>query len=121
MTYDALHKWVERQLGKPMICSKCGDAKRSRYHWSNISGEYKQDLSDWQRLCVPCHKNYDYALRVSKGLPGKTLKTHCKRGHELSGENVRDRNVGKYYWRVCRACEGFYYNELKIKKEGVLI
>ena len=59
MTYRSLHKWVERQLGKPKRCTHCGDASKSRYHWANISEEYKKDPSDWVRLCVSCHKKYD--------------------------------------------------------------
>jgi hypothetical protein len=32
-------------------------------------------------------------------------KTHCKRGHELAGENVRLKQKGKYLVRDCRACD----------------
>lgn len=58
--YDAIHSWVERRMGKPRICWLCKDEEKNVYHWSNISGEYKRDLSDWQRLCVKCHSRYDY-------------------------------------------------------------
>lgn len=65
VSYRALHKWVERYLGKPGICSGCGANGLSgrAIHWSNVSGEYHRDLSDWQRLCAKCHKAYDIALR----------------------------------------------------------
>jgi hypothetical protein len=56
---SALHRWVCRYLGKPKLCAKCGTTTAKRYEWSNISGEYKRDLTDWQRLCVRCHRKYD--------------------------------------------------------------
>lgn len=115
MTYNSLHRWVERQLGKPMLCSKCGNTELSTYHWSNISGEYKQDLSDWQRLCVSCHKNYDYALRVSKGLPRKTVKEYCKSGHELSGNNIRIRMIRNLPNRVCIECQRGYLRNYRYR------
>lgn len=34
--------------------------KQKVYQWSNISGEYKRNLADWQRLCAKCHQLYDY-------------------------------------------------------------
>lgn len=60
MTYGSVHIWVKRKLGKPMKCSSCGtDDKNTLYDWSNISGEYRRDLSDWQRLCRKCHIDFD--------------------------------------------------------------
>ena len=58
--YTGLHVRIRKQLGTPKHCSKCGlnDPKR-KYQWSNISGKYKHNLSDWARLCVPCHKKFD--------------------------------------------------------------
>ena len=56
--YVALHDWVKRYLGTPLNCVNCprmGGSNRS-YHWHNISGEYKRDLSDWIRLCSSCHR-----------------------------------------------------------------
>lgn len=60
--YRALHNWVEVRLGKPRGCKMCNrnDLKGLKaYHWANISGEYKRDLSDWMRLCASCHKRFD--------------------------------------------------------------
>jgi hypothetical protein len=57
--YEALHEWVERWGGKKRACELCGTTKAKKYDWSNKSGEYKRDLSDWQRICVKCHFNYD--------------------------------------------------------------
>lgn len=58
--YDGLHKWVSKHRGNPKKCEHCGiDDKKRWYHWANKSHEYKRDLEDWMRLCVPCHMKYD--------------------------------------------------------------
>jgi len=59
--YRGLHKWVEKNLGKPLICEHCGKKENNTkmMHWANKSGEYKRDLKDWLRLCVRCHRKFD--------------------------------------------------------------
>lgn len=57
--YAALHKWVYKNLGKATKCEMCEAKDAKQYHWSNKSGEYKQDLDDWWQLCVKCHHAYD--------------------------------------------------------------
>ena len=57
--YRALHYWIERHKGTPQECENCGVTEIRRYHWANIDHQYKRNLEDWVRLCVPCHKNYD--------------------------------------------------------------
>lgn len=68
---NALHRWVERRLGRPRKCEKCGTTKAKVYHWANISGEYKRDLSDWKRLCVYCHRIFDG--KIGEGNPNAKL------------------------------------------------
>lgn len=60
--YRSLHAWVAKKLGRPNKCDNCKiKSDKFRYfHWSNISGKYKRDLSDWQRLCRECHEAYDW-------------------------------------------------------------
>lgn len=59
--YRKLHYWVEGQLGRPKLCSECksSDGNTRRFHWANISGEYKREIKDWIRLCAHCHKLKD--------------------------------------------------------------
>lgn len=59
--YFALHQWVNKKLGKPGKCEKCGKdgLKRKQIHWANISGNYKRDINDWIRLCSRCHYFFD--------------------------------------------------------------
>lgn len=62
--YTALHQWVYRQLGKADHCEHCGITEvpkgmKRYFEWSNISGSYKREVSDWQQLCMKCHKKFD--------------------------------------------------------------
>ena len=59
--YRNLHKFIEKQLGKPNTCQHCGKSNLSGklIHWANKSGLYLRDLSDWLRLCVRCHYYHD--------------------------------------------------------------
>jgi hypothetical protein len=68
VSYRSLHKWVERQLGKPRCCEDCGDKSLShrQYHWANLSGNYKRITTDWRRLCCKCHKAYDKQMKLQK-------------------------------------------------------
>lgn len=58
-TYHTIHKWIYKEAGSPKKCEQCGITDKSRYEWANISGEYKQDVSDWIRLCKSCHHKFD--------------------------------------------------------------
>ena len=58
--YSGLHTWLTRNFGQPKFCEKCDSKDLSkRYHWANKTGSYMRVRSDWIRLCVKCHKNYD--------------------------------------------------------------
>ena len=60
--YKKLHHWVGSYLGKPEVCSNCGQVKIGKdIHWANKSGKYKKDINDWIRLCAKCHYKFDKA------------------------------------------------------------
>lgn len=61
VSYNGLHHWVNRWLGKPEVCEICGKSglKGKQIHWANKSHLYKRDLGDWIRLCSSCHSKYD--------------------------------------------------------------
>lgn len=61
VSMSSLHKWVTKWKGRPSKCEECGITK-GRFEWSNISGQYHRDLSDFRRLCVKCHHQYDFNL-----------------------------------------------------------
>ena len=58
VSYAGLHKWVAKELGRPTICSSCGN-KKKYIDWANKSREYKRNLNDWIALCRSCHRKYD--------------------------------------------------------------
>ncbi len=62
--YYGVHDWITKHFGQPIGCEKCGliDPNR-KYHWANISHTYKRRRDDFMRLCVSCHRKYDYASR----------------------------------------------------------
>lgn len=63
--YRNIHKWVEKQLGKPDKCSNCGKIEYGkRIHWANKSKEYRKEISDWVRLCVKCHYEFDISRKI---------------------------------------------------------
>jgi len=58
-SYDAMHKWVKRQKGKPKKCEVCGSIKKKKYEWANIDHSYKRNVDDYIRMCTSCHRRYD--------------------------------------------------------------
>lgn len=57
--YNALHRRVEVARGRPKRCERCQKADPSvRYEWANLTDRY-EDVNDYQRMCVPCHRQYD--------------------------------------------------------------
>jgi hypothetical protein len=67
--YQALHLRVETARGKPTECQRCGLIDpASRYEWANLTGNY-QDIEDYERMCVSCHRRYDAQRRAVTGEP----------------------------------------------------
>jgi hypothetical protein len=57
--YKSLHHRINKKLGQPRECRHCHTTTAKVYHWANISGEYLEDPSDWIRLCIKCHYEFD--------------------------------------------------------------
>ena len=64
--YQAFHLRVYSSRGAPRECSRCGDTSASRYEWANLTGHY-EDVADYQRMCVPCHRKFDAKRREETG------------------------------------------------------
>lgn len=64
--YRTLHQWVERHKGKPRRCEFCGTESAVRFNWMNVDHQYRRDLNDWRRACVPCHRTYDFSNGLSQ-------------------------------------------------------
>lgn len=63
--YFGVHDWITKHFGQPKECRVCGmnDVKRV-YHWANLSGKYQRNIKDWKRMCVSCHRKYDYKIKI---------------------------------------------------------
>lgn len=57
-TYSSFHFRVEKARGKPMVCMACGTQDAKRFEWCNLTGKY-EDITDYMRMCIPCHRKYD--------------------------------------------------------------
>lgn len=110
--YSAKHYWIQKKLGKPNYCEHCKRTDQKRYHWSNISGKYLRDISDWQRLCVKCHSKYDLENRksflVKCVVCGVDIKTKSKKRMFCSGKcsnkYYRLKNGIKPFKIKCKVC-----------------
>jgi hypothetical protein len=70
-SYGALHYRVEKERGKPCSCIMCNTTDISkRYEWANLTGNY-QNIDDYVRMCVSCHRKFDSLRRRLTG--GKTI------------------------------------------------
>lgn len=60
VSYDGMHRWVRKHLGKPSKCEHCGTTTAKKFEWANVDHLYRRDLGDYMRLCTRCHRRYDY-------------------------------------------------------------
>lgn len=62
-------------------------------------------ISGGQRFCRTCMRvrGANYRARLKENAPPKSLKTHCKRGHEFTPENTGTCK-SKGNTRICRTC-----------------
>lgn len=72
-TYAALHHRVEKARGKPKICMACGTQEAKRFEWCNLTGRY-DDINDYMRMCIPCHRKYDKNRKNSSKHVPRTAK-----------------------------------------------
>jgi hypothetical protein len=111
--YSGFHVRVDRLRGKPKRCESCGLSDENRkYHWANLTGNYS-DVWDYKRLCVSCHRKYDYA-RVKVVNPNALKRKQCKRGHLLSEDNVYQYGA----FRLCKICHRERSNQWKRNKRA---
>jgi hypothetical protein len=55
----AIHRWVEKNKGRPKKCGICGIEGNKIYDWANKDHRYRRVLDDYIRLCRACHQKYD--------------------------------------------------------------
>lgn len=67
LTYHQRHARIRRVYkNEQKKCESCGTEDAEYYDWANISLEYKEERSDWKRLCRPCHGEMDSTKRNHK-------------------------------------------------------
>lgn len=81
--YRGLHKWMGKRIVKPALCSYC--LVKPPLDLANISGQYRQDVTDWVYLCRKCHIVLDgRAADLGKSTMGKheykSLKSFKREG-----------------------------------------
>lgn len=64
-TYGSLHFRLYRARGCPSLCEWC-ERTEGRFEWANLTGRY-DDMNDYARLCVGCHRRYDADRRRRTG------------------------------------------------------
>lgn len=101
--YTAIHVWLVKHYTKE-VCAKCRKTKDevSRLEWSNISGEYKRDVSDYEVLCPSCHRKKDLK------------RTHCKNGHP----RLNNTKINYKGWIICQTCNNISQKKYREKKRG---
>lgn len=79
VSYSALHCWIKLNWGKADRCETCQRemkvGEERKFEWSNISGDYKRDRSDWQMLCARCHRKFDNHVFLSNNSDEETSET----------------------------------------------
>lgn len=82
-SYSAIHHWVKKHYGAPNRCENPNCPKITiLYEWSNISGKYIRERTDWQMLCRSCHRRFDKRDGCYENHPYDEATTYVnKRGH----------------------------------------
>ena len=60
-SHSGIHSYIKKRIPKPNKCDIC--SKVGILELSNISGEYKRTLFDWQWVHKKCHMSYDLGLK----------------------------------------------------------
>ena len=64
--YAGFHRRVQAARGKPDYCAACDKSGPGCYDWANLTGRY-EDVTDYVRLCRPCHLKLDKHRRNVTG------------------------------------------------------
>ncbi len=103
-------------LGKPWGQGKVHLLVARAFHGDRPSGFETRHLDGDRSNNRP--ENLRYGTKsensldaIAHGTHTTASKTHCKRGHPLSGENVRIRLNGDQQRRICLTCQKIYKSE----------
>jgi len=85
--YASVHFWIKKIKGKALNykCTFKDETCKGRMEWSNVSGKYRRNLSDWQILCCSHHKRFDktgFGKKHSEETKKKMAESH--KGKKMS-------------------------------------
>jgi hypothetical protein len=118
----------ERRRGKII---ECLDAWKGKSRWKlgpkcshghELSGDNLIVTNEGgyeKRRCKECAKLRMRKHRAKQEKPApvpRVVSTHCKHGHELSGDNLRVGRDGKYEYRTCGECARLRQEKYRDKK-----
>jgi hypothetical protein len=84
--YWKIHYLIKKQYGPANRCDgKDCRGNSTRYEWSNISHEYKLDISDWQQLCKSCHMRFDQTEKSLQALRDRNARPGINMRHKSKG------------------------------------
>lgn len=70
-TYTAVHKRLRKERGTPSLCEHCGTTTARKFEWAYTGTDrgtgrfaFSTDLSQYIRLCTPCHYRFDQGREV---------------------------------------------------------
>jgi len=72
--YQAMHRRLYSQFGKPRICGVCGTTDAKCYDYANLTGQY-EDPDDYLPMCRSCHWKFDRTIENFKG--GKNARANA--------------------------------------------
>lgn len=89
--YRSLHQWIVNNYGKANKCSNhdCKIKKPKKFHWANISGKYRREITDYRPLCASCHLKSHYKDGTHSRL------SHLKRKRDKYGRFIGDTSKHK--------------------------
>lgn len=58
--YATYHHRVEVAKGKPRKCEVCGTESAKKYDWANLTHSNYDDVNNYKRMCVSCHRKHDF-------------------------------------------------------------
>jgi len=111
--YRLIHLWINRTKPRSGICEDCKLKTNTGY--SNISGEYKKEVEDWQELCDKCHYKYDKdVLGASKSQAGTFRNKELASKAGVLGGSISKRGNAPRNDSKIAVYKGkkYYYSEL---------
>lgn len=96
------HDWIRRQSDEPDECwhRHLGNCSKT-FQWSNVSNKYKEEISDWQKLCIRHHKKYDLKkydkwTNQTSFLKGNKAWNKGKHWTEITKQKISQSHKGKH-------------------------